>query len=187
MELFYNDDLHEYRHGAINGPKLEGVTSIIAVDTKWFTEASRVEGDYVHRMTHLYDLNDLDEENLDPALQGYLTAYKKAKAEKGIEVIESEMRIHSDLYGYAGTLDKLVHIRGDHINSIIDIKSGAYSGWTELQVASYAGCFKEPLKRYGLELRPNGNYRLWEHKDRNNIQEFLTLLNAKRIREKYKL
>jgi hypothetical protein len=186
MDLLYNPATHTYRHG-IDGPVMEHVTGIINVDTRWFTEESRIKGQHIHRMINLYEKDDLVEETLEPAYVGYLTAYRRAKAETGMVVLESEMKVHSDVYLYGGTLDLLVQFPKVNLKTIIDVKSGAYSGWTELQTAGYAICFPDPVARAGLELRENGTYRLWTHKNRQNIQEFLTLLMAQRIRTKYNL
>lgn len=149
------------------------------IDDTWFDEYSRTRGSYIHKAIHLYDIGDLDEENLDPVIVPYLGAWKKFLKESKFEVIDSEVRLYSETYRLTGMPDKVGLLNGKP--TILDNKSGAIAPWTALQLAFYELLSGSPHKRVAVQLKPNGKYRLApEFKDRSDRGTVLSILNVYR-------
>ena len=80
----------------------------------------------------------------------------------------------STLYGFAGKPDLIGPLAGRE--SVVDTKSGAAGPAAHLQTAAYEILHGKPLKRYALQLKQDGKYRLIEHKDRKDREIFLAAL-----------
>ena len=84
--LVFNEEKHEY---SVSGVRYPSVTQILAplVDysqvPRAVLERARKLGQAVHRMTELFDLDDLDMDDLADELRPYLTAWIKFRAETG--------------------------------------------------------------------------------------------------------
>lgn len=172
--LTYDPLRHEWRdqYGVV-----PSVTQVLRecglIDGQWFTEEARLRGQYVAEATALIDDNDqLDEEDLHPALLGYCKAWRGFKAESKCVILGSEEQVSNAIYRYAGTLDRRVMLNG--IETIVDIKTGAAAPWHGLQLAGYAGCFGFPLRRAGVYLRENGEYGLVTYADETDLPTFLS-------------
>jgi len=143
---------------------LPSVTEILKgaglVDDRWLTEVACWRGSAVHAMCHYDDEGDLDESALDPALHGYLAAYRLFKTEMKFVATHNEERVCHDLLGYAGTFD----LKGTFVHGycLPDIKSGAVNKVTRYQTVAYAATQEKPrtLWRFGLGLKPTGKYSL---------------------------
>jgi hypothetical protein len=168
MTLTFNPETHSYE---MAGKRLPSVTGILRdeqfIDATWFTEYGRDRGTKVHRAIELYDAGDLDEETLDPVLWPYVTAWQRFKDEANVTIEASEVRLVSEVYGFAGTIDKVATIGS--IKAILDIKTGQVQPWTAIQLAFYHILLNEPArKRYAVQLNNDGSYRLHEFKDRRD-------------------
>ena len=146
------------------------------IDTRWFDEYSRTRGSYIHQAIHLYDIGDLDEENLDPVLVPYLEAWKRFLKESKFEVIESEVRLTNDILRLTGKPDKVGLLNGKP--TILDNKSGAIAPWTSLQLSFYELLKGFPYKRVAVRLKPDGKYSLKEFKERADRGTVLSILNV---------
>lgn len=141
-------------------------------------------GKYVHSATEMIDRGTLDWEGLDPELAPFCTAYRHFLEDKRPEIILSEKPLYHATHLFAGTLDRLMKMDGGM--AIIDIKSGAPSPATAIQVAAYRELVKVnedaiPTKCFSLHLRDDGTYRLNECGDhRRNYQIFLAALTVVR-------
>lgn len=178
MSLTFDPETHAYES---DGKRLPHVTGILRdegfVDTAWFTEYSRDRGTKVHRAIEFYDAGDLDEEALDPVLWPYVMGWQRFKQEANVTVEASEVRLASEVYGFAGTIDKVATI--GNTKAIIDIKSGQVQPWTAIQLAAYSILLNEPVrKRYAVQLGDDGSYRLHEFKDRSDRAVFLAALTV---------
>ena len=82
--LVFNEDRHEY---SLDGQRLPSVTQLLAplVDyskvPKDVLERAQQLGTAVHRMTELFDNDDLDEDSLSDELRPYLAGWIKFRAE----------------------------------------------------------------------------------------------------------
>lgn len=176
MTLTFDPVEHLYR---LDGRVVPGVTKVLRdegfIDAAWFTEYSRDRGTKAHRAIELWDSEDLNEARLDPVLRPYLAAWKRFKLEAGVSIEASEVRLASDTYGFAGTIDKVASIGST--KAILDIKTGPVSSWVGLQLAAYHILVNEPARRrYAVQLNNDSSYRLHEFKDRSDRPVFLAAL-----------
>lgn len=158
------------------------------IDTTWFDTWTRERGRMIHEYTAMYDRGLLDTSCMDPVVIPYMEAYWKFLRETGFEVFQDyiEKPMVSVAYGFAGTPDRIGKLFGDR--SIVDFKSGRVADWVALQTGGYAildsDQWNSPnrttakLKRYGLELRGDGNYALREFADRRDRAVFMGVLTS---------
>lgn len=172
----FNEEKHLY---VVDGEVFPSVTQILAaegfIDPSFFTEYSRQRGTLVHLCTHLDDMGELDESTVDDVLAPYLTAYRRFKSESGFVVSGSEVRMASAAYRFAGTLDKVGTFAGVTC-AIIDIETGAHQPAKAIQTAGYEILKGSPYKRFALQLKDDGTYKLHPFKDRQDKQIFLSTL-----------
>lgn len=147
-------------------------------------------GTAVHRMTELYDLDDLDVDSLSQELMPYLTAWMRFRAETGFVPELIEQRFHHSALHFAGTLDRTGLIKGRR--SVIDIKKMLRLGPViGVQLAAYKElCIKNGVAiddRYGLGLRADGTYRLVPYTDKHDWPTFLSLLTLRNFKDKHGL
>ncbi|MEM5294208.1 hypothetical protein VSR82_07680 [Burkholderia sp. JPY481] len=145
-------------------------------------------GTAVHKMTELYDLDDLDMDNLSDELLPYLTAWIKFRAETGFVPELIEKRFYHPALGFAGTLDRTGLVSGRR--SVIDIKKMLrLEPVVGVQLAAYKElCIKNGVDvqdRYGLGLRADGTYRLVPFTDKGDWPVFLSLLTLRNFKEKH--
>jgi len=135
------------------------------INTEFFTAWGRMRGSAVHKATELYDQDDLNEETLDPAISGYLEAWKRFRREFRLEIEEIELEMYHPGSKYAGTLDRagVGHNGKDRV--IVDIKTGVLTRAVGLQLTGYADLYQEMTgkivnKIYGVQLKEDGSYRM---------------------------
>jgi hypothetical protein len=167
---------HEY---FVRGVRRPGVTRTLSaeglVDDSWFTPEGAERGRHVHKACHLWRQGTLDEETVDETIMPYLDGFKKFVTQSGFIILESEIKLYSEIYDFAGTVDIIGHFPDEDFFSIIDIKSGAtLQRWVALQTAAYHILWDDPTaKRFALQLFPTSRYRLHEYKDRNDRNIYL--------------
>jgi hypothetical protein len=134
-----------------NGRIFDGTTTVIQLEggspgLEWVDDWFLQRGKLVHEESARYDLGILDDDKVDPRIKGFLESYKKLRATQstvyGPEHIE--VMLKCDVYGYAGTLDRL----GDD-GMIRDLKCGATKIADFFQLGSYSGLCranKRPVK-----------------------------------------
>lgn len=190
-ELLFDPIEHAYTLG---GKRLPSVTQVLApmVDYSMVPhdtlERARRLGQAVHRMTELYDLDDLDMDDLADELKPYLTAWIKFRAETGFVPETIEKRLYHPALHYAGTPDRSGLIKSRR--AVIDIKKMATLGPViGLQLAAYKEMFEKagtPIaERYALGLRADGTYRLTPYTDPGDWPAFLALLTLRNWRKKH--
>jgi len=171
MTLTFDPIKHEYRKDGVVVPSVTQILSAEGfVDSRWFDEWSRGRGSMVHKAIEFYNEGDLDEDTLDPVLVPYVEAWKEFKELTRCKIVLAEQMVCSEIYGYAGTLDIFGAIDDQEI--IIDLKSGAVSKATGLQLAAYALTLPNyhRIKRYGLRLQQNGRPSIKPFTDRNDYK-----------------
>jgi len=176
--LTFDAEKHEYR---LDGVRLPSVTQIIADaglygNTSYFTDYSRDRGSFVHQIIEWHLSQELDEATIDPVLMPYFEAWKRFEAESSYVSDSCEEQLASSRYRYAGTIDHIGHLNGYFC--IIDVKSGAPTPATGIQLAGYENLLKvKGAKRFALHLKDDGNYKLIEYKDSNDRNVFLAALS----------
>ena len=105
-DFTFDSQTHSYK---VKGNRLSSVTSVLPYNYRCDNTYAMERGTMLHSMCRLYLLNDLDEENLDPALVPYLDALKKF----------------------------LQDSNGMGITGLLDLKSGSPHPCVELQIPAY--------------------------------------------------
>jgi hypothetical protein len=147
----FESETHTYRDK--DGLRLMSVSEVLTatgVSPKedyppWAADRGRK----VHKLTELYDMDDLELDSVDPELSGYLASWIKLRGDHydlydivGIEVIVGDptMRV-------AGTIDRVLRNRETGLLAVGEIKSGAYKKWHQVQTELYLNLlnFRMPM------------------------------------------
>lgn len=198
--LTFDEAAHRYYW---NGQPVPNVTTIIKSLSDYsmvnpeVLERARQQGVAIHKMVELDIADDLDVDTLPEWMRGYHKAWKLFQAEAAFDVWVSEHRLYHPKMGYAGTPDLIgIFTRGDFAGeqSIIDVKRSFMAGPAiGVQIAAYVSAWNANLiradkrkvsGRYGLQLRPNGTYRLEPFTDPLDIAVFTACLTTYRWRER---
>jgi hypothetical protein len=178
---------HVYCYDGVQVPNVTSVLenvgivdfSMVPHDT---LEHAKKRGTAVHHATHLYDLENLNEDTLGEEVRPYLDAWKRFRIETGVVFIETEKVVFSEKYMYAGTLDRTAILFGGF--GILDIKSGDSSG-AAIQTAAYDLAYNEKRKsvdrarkRWTVSLNKNGKYKVAEHTSKTDKSVFLSALSV---------
>lgn len=176
QRLTFDPAKHLYTVGGLLYPS---VTQVLAdtgfVDKSWFTEYARDRGSKVHRAALLSDQGDLDTDNLDPVLRGYVDAWERFRAEVVPEFTAMEEGLFSDTYRFAGTPDRF-GLMGT-FETVFEIKTGSPEKWHGIQLAGYSILLNKPYcQRVGIYLKEDGRYNLEFYRDRQDGPIFLSAL-----------
>lgn len=193
MNLTFQPEGHVYR---IDGEVVPSVTQILAPLYDFSAippdvlERKSAIGVAVHAATELIDLDDLDESTVDPAIEGYLDAYRQFLEDEKPEWIYSEQPFGHRVWRFAGTLDRHGRMR-DGLTTI-DLKSVAeLSPAVGPQTAAYEVLRQHhdedetPAARYALQLKPSGKYVLKQYRDADDARVFASLLSVHHWRGKH--
>lgn len=191
----YNDERHEYKINGIIVPgpsiifKELGLVNFDNVNT-YILERSKSFGKAVHKVTQLYDNDDLDESILDESLKPSLLAWKKFKELYKIEkIIANEMSVFSLKYMFAGTLDKVFVSKGKLILPDIKTSTKINTIIVGIQTAFYQIAYEEMTgekinKRLCIQLGINDipNIIPLDNKnDKENALHCLAVYNLKKL------
>lgn len=174
----FDEATHTYRME--NGEILPSVTTVLkdmgfyGNAESWFTEESATRGTYVHRLIQYYLEGTLDFRTIDDGLRPYLDAWQRFEVDTGFSPMEIEKAMASETHRFAGTVDYVGLLSCGP--SIIDLKSGAVGPVVGLQTAGYELLLDKPVKRFALQLKDDGRYKLTEFKDRNDRRVFQAAL-----------
>lgn len=191
--LLFDEQTHTY---LLDGHEIPSVTQIMKVagiiDGSFYNDVGRLRGSAVHLATQYLDEGELNPENgaldwasLDAEITPYVHAYVRFKQESGFvpEMIEKRVLHTRDVgkppcIAYAGTLDRTGHFpcTGSPSGSyaILDIKTGSIPKWAGIQLAAYAHALPPeiPIRRFALQLKNTGKYKLQEFKDTDDYMAF---------------
>lgn len=187
--LTFDEATHTYR---LDGVVLPSVTTIMkplydfSFVNELTLEIASKRGVEVHKACEMYDLDDLDESSLEGwQWINYFKAWKRFRAESGYVPHLTEMRVHHPLLKFAGTLDSKGEMAGAEV--IIDRKTTAsLSPAIGVQLAAYEEALRQEdkklpkMKRYAVQLRPDGTYRLQPYEKSTDWSTFVALMNLKR-------
>ena len=139
-------------------------------------------GVYAHKAVWLLDKGELDTKTLDDTIRPYVESYEKFRASRPEIDLHSEMMVHSELFGFCGTLDKVVR-NGDYCD-LWDLKTGPYDPTHDVQTAAYQLAWEELMglkirHRYGIHLQKNGSpAKMICHSGRSDRAVFLAALSV---------
>lgn len=182
--LNFNAAKHEYRKDGLLVP---GVTTVLnnvglsdfSMVPEKVLQLAAERGTRVHKATELEDLGTLDPETIDKEINLFLVQWRKFLVDYNVEILAVEQRIYNPKFKYAGTLDRILVIKGEV--SVLDIKTGVKSDSHGPQTAAYEHAFRKKiksrkrLKRYTLYLK-KGGYKLDPNKDIAELDVFLSAL-----------
>lgn len=169
--LTFEPASHVYR---FQGKRVPSVTQLLQSLSKFALASPEAlaaaceRGTYVHRMTELHDLGELDEPLLPAQWLPYLAGWKQFLHDSGARWLSIEEQLYSRIHGYAGTEDRFGELAkwSPGVLWDLDIKTGrAPSRHWGLQTAAYrqqriekdAACIKN--RRATVQLTGNGTYR----------------------------
>lgn len=179
--LHFDAAAHRY---TLAGRELISVTQALAeagfIDKRWYTEDAAERGTAVHDAVQRFhqcggELGPVADEHAP-----FLDAYLAFALEAGFTVDGSEERVCDPVLGYAGTLD----LRGRFARyanglDVIDIKTGSVPAWVGYQTAAYARLLGgAPRRRWALNLKGDGTYRLEPLTKRTDESVFLAALTV---------
>lgn len=152
-------------------------------------DASRDTGTAVHSWLEIFDNGKLSEYPHEPSAEPYINTYRKFLKEFNPQWELIETPLISNVWGFAGTPDRVGLIKG--IRWGIDLKTGSPHPSHELQTAGYDVLTEENLKiktkkRASLYLTPD-DFRLVEHKNRSDRSIFIGLVNAYNFKKNHNL
>lgn len=178
-------DTSKYR---VNGVRVPSVTEVLDIAglsdlsmvPEHHLEYARLRGSAVHEWLEGVDRGDLDGIEPDPTIAPYVAAYHQFKTDTGFESELIEEVVVDTAYCFAGTVDRTGTIPKLHDDPIVlDFKArAAMTPEIGPQLAGYGLALDKPRRRYGLQLRPDGLYRLHEYKDRTDTHDFLAALRV---------
>jgi hypothetical protein len=185
MQLQFNEDLHQY---TLDGKIIPSVTKILSPLNDFsgipmdVLERKRMLGTALHKCIDLYLLDDLDTSTIHEDVAPYFNGFLKFMTETGFQVEQSESRVFSKSLRYAGTFDLIGKLNDSRV--LIDTKSVAVLGKSVgPQLAAYEHAHHELnpdlkiKKRFALQLKPDGSYKLPEYKNRQDFEIFKSCLN----------
>jgi len=160
--------------------KLSGVIPESTFIDPWFMG----RGTAAHKATELHDKGILDESTVDPEIAGMVESWRKLGykyAPENIEVV-----LYDPVYRFCGKLDRI---------PLLDVKGPSSSKWHVLQLGAYwhllgvAGRSAERVRPMTAHLQTDGsiaNIKTYTSQQMHEAaREFLTLLAAIRIKQKY--
>ena len=190
-EIQFYPDTHQY---FVDGVEYPSVTTILApiqlfdfVNKDVLARAAEF-GNHVHQACEMHDKGTLHEASLHPALVPFLDGWKKFIFVMSPIFNLIESKVFSKKYGYAGTLDRVLVLGGKTV--LVDIKTGVESPSFGPQTAAYRQAVEEMTamkihKRFTVQLSP-GDYRLIEHKSKNDFNIFMSCLNVHNFNKNFK-
>lgn len=136
----FDEPTHRYTVDGVVTPSVTqileaaGISDFSGVPADVLARAA-ARGTAVHQAAWFLDQDDLDESTVDPAIVGYLDAWKRFREVTGATMLAIEERVASSL-GFAGTFDRLADIPKVG-RTLIDIKTGCKSPSWPIQLAAY--------------------------------------------------
>lgn len=189
MKIDFDEEKHEYTAGGVHIPSVSEILAPLnaerysSINPMVLQDAAR-RGRAVHELTEAidYELDLWGDDEIDPELEGYVSAYYQFLFDHAVEWLAVEQILscyrypEDELPIYCGTIDRLGII--DERLSVVDIKTYA-SMSTEAQMTascqtalyrdallngkpgdSFHASQDESIKRYILHLKKDGKYRL---------------------------
>ena len=191
-ELIFQEAGHKY---FLNGTEVPSVTTVLQplVDYSHVPPAVLAAaadlGTKVHRACELFDHDDLVMDALDPRLVGYVAAWARFKRETGFVVEFNEHRVYSTIYRCAGQFDRVGLMIGmlGKPRGQVEIKTTAdFMPSFGPQTAGYHQLIGESglmdkrthaaLRRWVVQLREDGSYRLEAYTDPADLSVFTSCL-----------
>lgn len=188
--IHFDPTTHSY---TLAGKRLPNVTSILSPLSVYagvpqsVLDAAAQRGNDVHKACELVLWDLLDEESLSDEYKGYVEGFKKFLIETRFQAEQIEERVHHKTLLYAGTLDMggLLPNGKKLRRALIDIKTTfKLLDAVGPQTAAYAEAWNSQkekdehfVERFGLQLKPDGTYKMLPFNTVTDITIFRSCLN----------
>lgn len=207
--LTFEPMAHRYELDGVAVPSVTGVlqrSGLINFDhiPPSILADAQYRGTIVHQAVAAFNEHDLDRDQFAadfPQYTGYLDAWVSFCDQRHFLSVLNEHRVASRRHQVAGTLDSLGVLDG--VGVLLDFATGRAADVAKnLQTAAYHGLALEwaredppladflaqhpYLKRYAVELKKDGSFKLEPYTAPTDFREFLTLRSALAIVEKYR-
>lgn len=201
--LTFDPASHEYWVDQILRPSVTqlldaaGLTPDFSLVQPAVLEHARERGRHVDAACDLLDQDDLDWRSVHSEAVPYLEAWLRFRDYEGYTPLASQIPLYNAEWGYCGTADSVGVLPGGRA-VIVERKSTSKMAPTySLQVAGYAldgmwhappgGGVLEPVPwerpgRLGVQLRPDGTYKLVAYTDPADFEAFLGVVALARWR-----
>lgn len=185
-KLIFFDDRHEYQVDGEIVPSVSEILRFISREvygdvTQFRLDHAADRGHNVHSACE--QLDRFGSAEIDAEIEPYINAYIQFRKDHKPVWSKIEHAMHSETFGYAGTLDRYGVMEGRLV--IIDIKSSykVEKALVTAQLNAYAILAEENglpvIDLFVLHLRKDGTYKLIEVSDDNtSFMACLTLHNA---------
>lgn len=134
----------------------------------------------VSEATVLYDKGELSVETADRVIASYLKTYARFKEKTKVKILDIKVPKYHPRYLYAGVIDRICMINGEH--ALINIKAGSPQKADPVELVAYGELLREETgKEYRLFnlYLDKGTYRLVERKDtKKDLIIFLSALQC---------
>jgi hypothetical protein len=176
VQIRFNAALHEYR--AEDGTRLPSVTEILKrvgiIDTAGFSRKAADFGSSVHQATAAIDRGErrLEDYAAEEPRQPYLRAWQVFKECYVARILHIEQIVGGLEVGCAGTLDRLVLLKGGGEPVVLDLKTGKEKHWHRAQLGGYVVVAGKPYRRMAVYLDQRGWPNAVEFKEERDIRAF---------------
>ena len=177
--LTYDEQGRTFWNG-VRVPRTTEITSLLAPREWKADEYYLRKGTFIHRIVEWEETGELDESTVDPALTGYLLAYRNFKKSTFWNPNNTETPFLHQKYRYSGRADQTGVFAVSPRRWVIDIKSGQPHEADALQAPAYLFGLKSNgfnVERCGdLYLKETGSFTFQEV--RNPTEKFLKFLTG---------
>ena len=189
-EITLIEEPHSYVHDGVKWPGItDSITRALRSENPFYTEDGRERGDNVHLATRYEDEGFLNLSWFPPYVEPYVLGYRQFKADTGFIPEIIEMPLHSHVYRFACTVDRVGAV-GARI-WIVEIKTGppvkkhGVDPWA-IQTAGQELCLPPgKYERFALQLKPNGKYKLHPHTDRTDRQKAISCIHVAHLQKEF--
>jgi hypothetical protein len=108
----------------------------------------------------------------------YLDAYRKFFREHCFRLLEAETEYRCEAHRFVSHPDQVGFL--DNFGPTdLELKSGSMPSWCPLQTGGQVLAMGDPkIRRFGLQLKDDGTYKLFPHEDFRDIDRFRSLVES---------
>lgn len=176
VQIRFNAERHEYL--AADGTRLPSVTEILKrvgiIDTAGFSRKTADFGTSVHEATAAIDRGErrLEDYAAQDPRRPYLRAWELFKRLRVAQVLNIEQIVGGLEVGCAGTLDRLVLLKGGGTPVVLDLKTGKERLWHRAQLGGYVVAAGRLFRRMAVYLHPSGYAHGIEFQEEGDLRAF---------------
>lgn len=155
--LEFEEESHTYFWNGEVVPSVNQILQDIGIINTSFMRGGAERGKAVHLACQILD--EGDEVDVAPEIEGYVQAFRKFKRENYYKPILIEEKVYHHELNYAGTLDRTCLLNG--YSTLLDLKtSQSIQRYVGLQIIGYRLALGQPMRRATLQLKREGDYAI---------------------------